>query len=170
MNYCTVYGCAHPDTHNISGHLCRRCNMFGHGFSECGSLNHILQLTLNRIPEDKQCDVEGCKYKETHVRQGHKCLLCNGYGHGYKECIHVSPEKILSTFPTQVPGKIYVSTYGGMGCMNYWKRDSPNTHFTKYFMHNDSWGQYGHSEVPELMEFLNGYQPLRLIDNPFIKD
>lgn len=32
------------------------------------------------------CRVKGCTYPNTHTTRGHKCSLCNRYGHGKFEC------------------------------------------------------------------------------------
>ena len=57
--------------------------------------------------------------------------------------------------------KIYTILYGGMGCLWYVKRDSSSSEPKAFFMHGDSWGQYGTSDVPELTKFLHGYTKVR---------
>lgn len=43
----------------------------------------------------------------------------------------------------QYDNKIYVRIDVGMGCCIYVKRDNKNNDFKLFFMHSDSWGQYG---------------------------
>jgi hypothetical protein len=47
----------------------------------------------------------------------------------------------------------------GMGCCFYCKRDGTDGTIELFFMHSDSWGQYGPEtdERPKLNEFLQGY-------------
>ena len=75
-DYCTAVECGYRDTHNILGHKCRTCKIFGHGFRECESMNLRSHLKLNIIPQDEQCDVINCGYKMSHTRRGHSCRLC----------------------------------------------------------------------------------------------
>jgi len=42
-----------------------------------------------------------------------------------------------------IDGKVYFRTYGGMGCQLYLRRLSKIDNFEIFFMHGDSWGQYG---------------------------
>jgi len=59
-----------------------------------------------------------------------------------------------------IDGKIYFKTYAGMGCELYLRRLSKNIPFEIYFMHNDSWGQYGLAtdERPFLKLFIEDYE------------
>ena len=172
--YCTVNGCQHSDNHNVLGHKCRKCNTFGHGIIECGtdtllSLNpQISQLKIREIPENIQCDIKTCRYKTSHTRNGHMCRLCDGYGHGITECIFTKANHIASLYPPEYLTKVYVSTYGGMGSLRYSKFDGSSVPLESYLMRGDDWGQYGSSEVPTLMKFLDGYKPLREVDKSML--
>lgn len=165
-HYCTAIGCRYANTHNVSGHQCRNCKSFGHGIRECGDDNYITALTLITIPLNKQCNIQGCEHKECHTVGGHRCRLCNRYGHGFKACRYSSPEKIVSVFPTDIDGKIYITVYGGMGTLHFYRRDSLHDDFTEFIMSQCSWGQYGPQtdKVPDLVKFLNGYHPLRNVE------
>jgi hypothetical protein len=162
--YCTVKGCRHNDKHTVDGHLCCKCNNYGHGPFECGDLNMILSLKINNIPEDSQCTVENCRYSKFHTIKGHLCRICKQYGHGYKQCGYASPSQIAGS----AQGKIYIAIYEGMGCFGFYKRDNADALFQVYHMPSDSWGQYGVDERPNLKAFLNGYRPLRESDNPHL--
>ena len=50
----------------------------------------------------------------------------------------------------------------GMGCMMYVKRDDFKSKPEYFFMHSDSWGQYGveTDDRPKLAKFLEGYKKI----------
>jgi hypothetical protein len=172
-HYCTVQFCRYANTHNVSGHQCRKCKSFGHCTQDCGQDygedTSISAPILIAIPLDKQCNIQGCEHKESHTADGHKCRLCNRHGHGFRACIFSSPWKILSIFPTDIDGKIYVTMRGGMGTQHFYKRDGLNNDFIEFTMCQGSWGQYGPktSKVPDLIKFLDGYHPLRNVETHF---
>lgn len=73
----------------------------------------------------------------------------------------------VRTLFDEISGKIYISTYGGMGCSWFVRRDDTSLPLEAFFMHSDSWGQYGpdsddrplmnkfienYTEIPELVE------------------
>jgi hypothetical protein len=62
----------------------------------------------------------------------------------------------------QYNDKIYLKIPVGMGCCIYAKRDSKNENFKLFFMHTDSWGQYGikSDERPYLKLFLENYNEI----------
>ena len=66
-------------------------------------------------------------------------------------------------------GKVYVVIYAGMGCEWYAKRDNIGQPITLFFMHSDSWGQYGEetSHVPKLDEFRKEYQLVKKYNQKF---
>lgn len=177
--YCTVNFCSYAHTHNSAGHQCSKCFQYGHGPTECSNKFLLFNLTFNPIPKKLQCDISGCKHQNNHTNQGHKCRNCKQYGHTWKycniyakcdlcnlkghitsECIYINPSKIAGS----APGKIYITTYEGMGCYSIHKRNYPSEPFTTFNMHSDSWGQHGFSDVPKLKKFIEGYIPLRKID------
>jgi hypothetical protein len=179
ISYCSVKDCRYNTTHNKEGHRCHKCSKYGHGIYECGNFELIDKLTFFQIPEKDKCQISGCQHTNNHTSAGHKCRTCKQYNHGWKQCktfincelcgtkghskdtcVFTSPDKIAGN----TPGKIYVLVYEEMGSCSYHKRDSPSDTFKTYYMHQDAWGQYGFSNVPNLKEFLNGYSPLREID------
>lgn len=67
-------------------------------------------------------------------------------------------ERALRKFGS-LPGNILCETYGGMGCSWFIRRSQNNGQLHGFFMHADSWGQYGEAsdETPQLNIFLAGY-------------
>lgn len=158
-SYCTSLECKNPTTHNILSHLCGMCGNFGHGIFECGKL--LSYSKIIEIPLNEQCTVKECRYSKSHTTGGHFCRLCKTYGHSFKSCINASPKNIAK----DARGPIYVTTYAGMGCFEIHKRLDSDHPFITFFMGQDAWGQYGHSDVPKLEKFVEGYKPLRKCDN-----
>jgi hypothetical protein len=157
--YCTVNSCRYADTHNSSGHRCGTCNKYGHGQLECQ--NGAVTPKVVNIPKDKQCTIHGCQHRSNHTNGGHQCRTCKKYGHAWISCDDIN------AVAGSVPGKIYITTYAGMGCINVHKRDYPDDPFITFNMHSDAWGQYeSWNDVPKLKTFIQGYRPLR--DSDFI--
>ena len=71
-------------------------------------------------------------------------------------------DKINAIFGDQ-PGKVYTHDYGGMGCLLYYKRDDVGQKLTSFFMHSDTWGQYGPDADcrPKLFRFLHGHREIK---------
>jgi len=124
--------------------------------------------------DKEKCRVQLCRYSTFHLTEKHKCGTCHKFGHGRMECGH--PDKIAalanpmtqleksvcemaSTIFDSTVGKCYTSLYGGMGCMWYAKRDYYDGAISLFFMHSDSWGQYGKNsdDRPKLEAFISGY-------------
>ncbi|VVU94614.1 hypothetical protein CPAV1605_339 [seawater metagenome] len=61
-----------------------------------------------------------------------------------------------------LPGKIYCKIYAGMGCCWYIRR-SNNQEIEGFFMHSDSWGQYGPNtdDSLKLEEFYLSYYDIK---------
>jgi hypothetical protein len=55
------------------------------------------------------------------------------------------------------PGKIFGKVYAGHGCEWYVKRKGINKPNSLFFMHGDSWGQYGTDHCSKLKKFCDGY-------------
>ncbi len=75
--HCNVKSCRYPSSHNTLGHLCGKCSNFGHGITECGNHDLVMNLLINfghqRLNPKFQCQHHGCKYKEFHTSDGHIC-------------------------------------------------------------------------------------------------
>ena len=168
--YCKVKGCRFPSSHVTLGHQCGKCGNFGHGVSECGKLELVMNLLLNfgshRLTPQFQCQHSGCKYKDLHTNQGHKWEKWGDF-HGLDECIIDnftvkslinSKELLLSCLPEGKHAHFYI----GMGCKIYVKNYKGV--ISGIFMHADSWGQYGPKtdDTPKLDKFLKRTQ---LVDN-----
>ena len=61
-------------------------------------------------------------------------------------------------------GKIYCTTYGGMGCTWYIRRSSIEEQFEGFFLHGDLYGQYGNTpecnHAPYAHMFIQGYEQI----------
>jgi len=175
--FCTAKGCKYNTYHNINGHRCSKCKIYGHGFHECCDNNLINSLSLIEISDNLKCTISECNHSDNHTNYGHQCRKCHNFGHGWKDCIscnlckrinHTSTECIYSCpnlISDNSPGKIYVRLYEGMGCFSFHKRSHPSHPFEVFHMHSDEYGQYGYDKTPLLERFLKGYQPLRPIDS-----
>lgn len=78
--YCKVSKCRFSYTHTTSGHLCGRCNSFGHGQMECQS-NYKKSVLQNKygmdvLPVDIQCKVMSCTNRNNHTTDSHICSTC----------------------------------------------------------------------------------------------
>jgi hypothetical protein len=176
--YCNVSKCRFSSYHITSSHKCGSCHKYGHGVMECNDITKITQLhsiPQHCIPKEKQCS---CLYGSFHTIEGHICKSCKKFGHNYYDCKEVSciaPQddndidsktlRLIESRMSNIDGKIYMLFYTGMGCCYYAKRDCYGGIISLFFMHSDSWGQYGEntSDVPKLRAFLNGYNPLNKI-------
>lgn len=76
--FCKVHGCRYSWSHTTSGHECGTCHEFGHGQYECGDHQKInnLKNIKDILPLNLQCTMKGCRFKECHVAEIHKCTLC----------------------------------------------------------------------------------------------
>jgi hypothetical protein len=174
MNYCKVYGCRFSDTHLTRAHKCGACGKYGHGQIECGNSAKIEQLKIisqgTRFPTHMYCQAPGCRASYSHTSDSHTCHMCSGR-HFESGCpqnhnAEIDPtsesyaisegQKILKN----TIGSVFADVYAGMGCQWFVKRDSPHSPIKAFFMHSDSWGQYGpqSNDQPKLVEFLNGYR------------
>lgn len=80
---CKVYDCRYANTHVTKGHRCGNCGEFGHGQVECSIVSLKQNLVVyysNKIPEDEQCTIPGCRFKELHRTMGHFCGSCRKFG------------------------------------------------------------------------------------------
>ena len=174
MVFCRVKGCQYSNTHVTVAHKCGNCGIFGHGKIECSNPEAIKVLGssyMDKIPKNKKCKIGGCKYKDRHTIEGHTCHYCDKLGikNHTKNCpksgatILDDPNSIGFNPQQQaeesniLPG-FYIDFYAGMGC--YWYARNNNGTLEFFFMHSDSWGQYGEetSDVPRLRAFKENYE------------
>lgn len=175
MSICKASGCRYSSFHVTSAHQCGKCKSFGHGRVECN--NEYKKKNLELFHNDtlnikKYCTVNGCKFPETHKTEGHCCLYCGNRSGHMKKCPIVDSTTIF-TNPSQFNNDMEIITnankknidigyytieYVGLGCM--WFIRNHNKKLEYFFMHSDSWGQYGSdtSDIPRLNCFIRGYK------------
>lgn len=173
QSYCIVNGCRFPSTHLTSSHKCGKCGRFGHGQVECHNSFLIDQLKVNsvsiKLPHGLYCTSLTCPCPWSHCSESHYCTQCQER-HLESVCTmgcvimgdsdeikRVNQEAKIKFGIT--PGKIFTTIYSGQGCMWYAKRIGPNNRISLFFMHGDSWGQYGpkSDHRDKLKNFCNGY-------------
>lgn len=162
MTYCTVSECSHSESHNILSHRCEKCKDYGHGLD---FHNGMSQKTIIPIPSSHHCKIEGCQHPKTHLTMGHQCRICDSYGHGFNECENIfsSPSNFIK-LDVKSDNAIYVIAYSGMGSYLFFRKSNENMKFETFSMNEGDWGQYGHSQVPQLKKFLEGHKPYRPCD------
>jgi hypothetical protein len=172
--FCQVNGCRFSDSHLTKAHKCGNCGKFGHGQNECG--NFYMSENLKHIskgiqfPSDMKCTSAYCPASYSHSSNAHYCSQC-GDRHlesvcpkGYvmtsdnQEIIHAKTE--ASKLFGDTDGKIYTTIYVGQGCEWYVKRNFKFGPIQLFFMHGDSWGQYGPKidNRDRLEAFCTGYK------------
>lgn len=183
--FCLVYGCTYPRTHISEEHKCGKCGNFGHGVVECVK-PHMKKLLEDRIvhmkivfPEKFHCTVVSCEKKHTHSNDSHYCAHCRER-HDENSCPYIAEyEDVekgdafqrISERMDKHPGKIYAVTHSAMGSSWIGKRAATDGKLELFYMYCDDWGQYGDegNRVPELLKFLDGFEPLteqdRIIDH-----
>lgn len=89
-SYCKVAYCRFSFSHVTNGHKCGRCGKYGHGDAECrnqANIRFLENYIHDILPEDKQCKIIDCKYKELHTNDAHHCPKCNKrIDHAIKDC------------------------------------------------------------------------------------
>jgi len=172
MSYCKVAGCRFADTHVTQIHQCGKCKLFGHGRIECEDKRKkflLQQYFSDTIPQQYRCTKPSCTYSESHTTIGHNCQYCGKINH-MKQCPNINFNPILSDPKMQgmdisddikkihIKCGYYIITYGGMG--STWYVRNNKTKIEYFFMHSDSWGQYGEnsSDIPRLNYFIKGYK------------
>jgi hypothetical protein len=95
---CLVKNCRFNQSHVTKGHLCGKCNKYGHGEIECYNIESILKLKQyynDKLPENKWCKFGGCQFKEYHTSEAHHCQTCRGRFHSLETCpVNAIPKNI----------------------------------------------------------------------------
>ena len=171
MSSCKVKGCRFSNHHITMRHECGTCGSLGHGRIECKSNGGTGSTCVGGggdgdggvgEPLSETCKVDYCFDSETHTTEGHSCLFCRKRIGHLKYCPILigfkSPETIIESDISLPVGK-YVVNEAGMGCHNFYRRNKTTLSLEMFFMHSDSWGQYGEdtSDGPQLNAFLHGY-------------
>lgn len=146
--------------HHISArHKCGKCGLYGHGQVECGhpyDFSSAPTLVLN------SCTIIGCNDPWTHSSDGHYCIYCSKTDSHAKLCPIRNGFNTyeMKTPPTPIATGHFICTEAGMGCFEYFRQR--NDVCESFFMHSDSYGQYGEdtSDLPQLMAFLYGFKKL----------
>ena len=174
QSYCIVHGCRFPSTHLTVSHKCGTCGKFGHGQVECKSAFKIDQLKRNshniQLPVHLYCTSLTCPCPWSHSSDAHYCSQC---GKRHLESVCPSRCDIMSNV-TEInrvvseaqakfnsnPNKIFAVVYSGQGCVWYVKRRTLGKACQLFFMHGDSWGQYGpqSDDRDKLRAFCYGYR------------
>jgi len=175
MSICRVHGCRYSTFHVTSAHQCGKCGFFGHGQVECDNKNNKKNMESfhdDVLHVNDYCTVEGCSFPETHKTDGHCCLYCGRRKYHMKQCPSIDTSTIF-TNPLRIPIEshiiqlakdknigigCYIIEHGGMG--STWFIRNHNGKLEYFFMHSDTWGQYGEdtSDMPKLNCFLRGYK------------
>jgi len=185
MAYCKVDGCRYAASHTTVAHRCGKCGGYGHGQVECENLLAIRNLSFyyqETIPFDERCTEPMCDNRASHTVDGHVCVLCDGIcGAHLNRCpnggnsrVSVTDDPLSIGFdprPNAESQNIefghYITFYGGMGCAWYARRNASNGKLEYFFMHSDSYGQYGEysSDVPRMRAFIRGYKMQEIRDD-----
>lgn len=172
---CDVKGCKYAHIHTREGHL-----MVSPDESKEKTIEYIIKCPLCRTDNkitDTQKKVTGisdtcavCMSSKAEVyfpECGHVCI-CVGCAEkmNTKDLGDIIKQSALSVqivneakkiFGTS-DGKVYTQLLGGMGCSWFIRRSGKDEPLYGFFMHSDSWGQYGGGgDVPKLNEFTRGY-------------
>ena len=93
MSLCKAKGCRFNKSHVSSGHLCGRCQQFGHGEQECGNntlMNSLKKKSVNdKMSKTTRCSFIECTDSSSHSNSAHYCKKCNERGH----CEDLCPKK-----------------------------------------------------------------------------
>lgn len=167
--YCKVQHCRFNQCHINEGHLCGKCNQYGHGQIECGNDTKLDKLKKSYglvMPFNMRCTISGCKFPWSHNTRSHNCHKCFK-NHSSRDCIIQPLEHYINKFGldqerinsieyyfNNAGQNCYIIVYAGMGCNLYFKKN--NDIIEGLFMHSDSFGQYGveTSDKPTLDKFI----------------
>jgi hypothetical protein len=121
------------------------------------------------FPKHLKCTSLSCAAPFFHSSETHTCSYCDGR-HIETSCKNAT---VISTDENEIKrvineaknkfgsrdGKIFTKIYCGQGCDWYAKRKGRNNPIQLYFMHGDSWGQFGPQcdDRPKLNKFCQGF-------------
>jgi len=175
--FCQVRDCRFANTHLTSSHMCKTCHEFGHGHYECGNQSLISSLKNKshgiRFPHNLYCLSPCCPSPYSHSSDAHYCSQCRDrhlesvcpsgcvISSDSREINRVKADASITFGNTD--GKIYTNIYVGQGCEWYVKRNFKSGLIQVFFMHGDSWGQYGSNtdDRQKLNSFCSGYRNIK---------
>ena len=180
---CKVNGCKFSNDHVTCFHQCGNCHLLGHGQIECSAeyilVTKLSAYDLERVPIPMQCTRVGCEYHEYHTTKGHCCAFCGTRNDKHmNHCPTTTGTHFIEKYISDegaddyndfldnlmkdnnvkdLQNGTYAAFGAGMGCTLYVRNNNGVIEY--FFMHSDSWGQYGKdtSEVPCVNAFKLGY-------------
>uniref|UniRef100_A0A6C0IXM2 RING-type domain-containing protein n=1 Tax=viral metagenome TaxID=1070528 RepID=A0A6C0IXM2_9ZZZZ len=189
-DYCKIKDCEHKKTHKTKSHECSICFSKNHSKLNCDKnpennikLECPLCLTSNNVSLidnliyglEEKCKACMMNPVEILLPQCKHAVLCKDC------CKEINSEKLnyeiidelnlINNFSfiknigdlfkkkTNIPNP-YCKIVAGMGCILFVRKNINTNKFEGFFMHNDSWGQYGPKtdERPFLNDFIKNYQ------------
>jgi hypothetical protein len=137
-----------------------KANMY---LPQCGHINicldcikNIEKQKNNNTNHTNNIDIEPSQKIIEFGRSLNRIFYLGTNGLGDNEMLK---KRVKDIFGTR-PGKICLCSDAGMGCLLFIRRHDVNADIEMFFMHSDSWGQYGYSEVGELNNFVEDYEPI----------
>ena len=159
--------------------------MFGHGVLECDSQSKkekLFKFHDEILPEHLWCKIcPSCVLnRKFHTDVAHNCFKCHRR-HAESECtiqtIDIFQNKFtnepeirdfsLSKMQLYPVDNFYIKLYAGMGCILFIRKKEGDV--LSFFMHSDSWGQYGsqNDDRPIMNRFIEDC--IELEKNTFFK-
>lgn len=185
---CKIANCKYKWSHTVAAHTCSHCGEREHDKNNCPKLtinldcpicktsNMITQeiiMNASQFKSDTECCICMSNKANVYFKECNHVCICTDCCRILKpfnspnttnfEDSYVSesdlPEEILDSSRglLQNNSNVYCCIYGGMGCQWYIRKT--NNTIQGFFMHSDSWGQYGPAtdDRPKLDSFINGY-------------
>lgn len=185
---CTVDGCSHSSSHYTTGHFCRECReMYSNGCTcvasktvkcpICRVINKITngdniavygitetcKICMERsisvlLPTCRHlCLCRECLNELSRVDEHSNINIPREQQHVYLDALTSEEYNTAHSILKRQIGKFCIIP-AGQGCCWYVKYSSRG--YETFFMHGDSWGQYGDdtSDVPLMETFINGYE------------
>ncbi len=162
---CTIKNCLEPLMHTLDGHKCNACDNYGHSEEDCETNNR-------EINNCQLCAKYGNESNDKHSISN--CPQRTPFKYNkfvtkiplkeYDDDDVMNEEKaaeIINRLNKIQKHKIYIMSDAGMGCTFYIRRNKrSDKQFECFFMHSDSWGQYGEEtdDRKYLAEFLYGFE------------
>ena len=189
IDYCKIENCKYKWTHKTESHECKYCNKKHASINcklntknkknlviECPICrkSNKINIEIDRVYGlEEKCKACTMNYIEIILPGCKHAILCK------KCCIIIGKKNILANKITEQDSmsihtinevrKVFISNISiispytvldaGMGCQLYIRKNSDTHQLEQFFMHSDSWGQYGieSDDTPYLEEFIENY-------------
>ena len=189
-DYCKVKECEHKETHTTESHKCSLCFSNKHSKINCEkNINNNLRLECpiclklndislihNRIygleEKCKACTINPVEIIFSKCKHAILCINCCHEINSKRLKYDIIDElNLINNYSFVIEDLFkqktsisnpYYKFEAGMGCILFVRKNIDTEKFEGFFMHNDSWGQYG-PETDErtcLENFINGYELL----------